>query len=216
VENAQEELEKSEELTKAKEAQAKIDAAGVTNNPHTVLTVPDLDVAVNQYSLFLETKREVLSKELEHKRLRGITPQQMAEIDRQFKMFDKDSSGKLDRSEFKACLYSLGEELGKREVQAMMDKAAGGTNVDKLTYDQFKEFMIGYFGVVDTKQNVAAAFKDIAEGDEKSVGLLNIVPRRMEVFTKEDLDFFKSSTPKTEGKAEAWEYNSFVSEVFAR
>eukprot|EP00456_Euglypha_rotunda_P044707 TRINITY_DN352_c0_g1_i10.p1 TRINITY_DN352_c0_g1~~TRINITY_DN352_c0_g1_i10.p1 ORF type:complete len:474 (+),score=108.19 TRINITY_DN352_c0_g1_i10:73-1494(+) len=216
VEGAQEELKKSEELTKAKEAQAKITEAGVTNNTHTVLTVPDLEVGVNQFSLFLETKREVLSKELEHKRLRGITPQQFAEIDRQFKSFDKDSSGKLDRSEFKACLYSLGEELGKREVQSMMDKAAGGTNVDKLTYEQFKEFMIGYFGVVDTKENVAEAFKDISQGDEKSVAILYIVPRRMEVFTDSDLNFLKSTAPKTDGKAETWDYNPFVAEVFSR
>jgi len=216
AENDQEELKKSDELAKAKEAQAKIDAAGVTNNPHTVLTVPDLDVAVSQFSLFLETKREVLGKEVEHKRLRGITPQQMAEIDRQFKSFDKDGSGKLDRSEFKACLYSLGEELGKRDVQAMMDKAAAKTSTEKLTYDQFKEFMIGYFGVVDTKDNVAEAWKDIAQGDEKSVSLLNIVPRRMEVFTDADLEFFKSTTPKTDGKAESWDYIPFVAEVFSR
>jgi Ca2+-binding EF-hand superfamily protein len=215
VEAAQEVNKKSEELAQVKEAQEKLVAAGVSHNPHTVLTVADLEVAFKQYELFLNTKKAVLEQGLEHKKLRGITPAQYAEINAQFKKYDKDNSGALDRAEFKACLYSLGEEWGKKQVQAIMDQHAGKQGVEKIVFDHFREFMISYFGVTDTRQNVLDAFKDIAD-DDKSIGIVNIVPRRMEVFTKEDLGFFQATAPKTEGRAESWEYVPFVDEVFAR
>jgi len=215
AEAADEANKKSEDLAQVTEAQNKLNTAGVTHNPHTVLTVPDLEVALKQYELFLNTKKDVLAKEVEHKKLRGITPAQYAEINSQFKKFDKDNNGSLDRNEFKACLYSLGEELGKKYVQAIMDKNTGKQNVDRIPFEAFREFMITYFGVTDTRENVLDAFKEIAQ-DEKSISIVNIVPRRMEVFAQDDLNFFKSTTPKTEGRAESWEFVPFVDEVFAR
>jgi Ca2+-binding EF-hand superfamily protein len=215
VEVAEEENKKSTEQQEAKAAQDLITAAGVAHNPHTVLSTADLDVAFSQYQLFLVTKHEVLVKQIEHKKLRGVTPSQYAEIDRQFRKFDKDSNGKLERSEFRACLYSLGEELPKRRVQAIMDQYAGAENAERITFEQFKEFMITYFGVTDSREDILNAYKDIA-GDEKSISINHIVPRRMEVFSTEDLRFFQSSAPKTEGRAESWDYVPFVDEVFSR
>jgi len=198
-----------------KEAQAKLDSANVKHNPHTVLTVADLEVAFKQFELFLTTKNDVLVKEVEHKRLRGITPQQYAEIESQFKKYDKDSSGLLDRSEFKACLYSLGEELGKKQVQSIMDKYAKKENAEKINFEQFREFMITYFGVTDTRQNVSDAFAAIANED-KSISIVTIKPRRMEVFSEDDLRFFFATAPKTDGRPETWDFVPFVEEVFAR
>jgi len=97
-----------------------------------------------------------------------------------------------------------------------MDELTGKKDAEKIPFEQFREFMITYFGVTDTRQNVSDAFKDIAEGDQKSVGIVNIVPRRMEVFAKDDLAFFQTTAPKTEGRAESWEYVPWVEEVFSR
>jgi hypothetical protein len=216
VVSALEESKKDDSLEQIRGIQKQIDDAKVTNNPHTVLSIPDLEVGTKQFDLFLTTKQSVLEKDIEHKNLRGISKELHAEIDRQFKQFDKDGSGKLDKSEFKACLYSLGEEMGKRQVQAIIDKYSGQENGTQITVGQFKEFMINYYGVNDTKGVIIDAFKDIAAGDEKNISLLNIVPRRMEVFTDADLQFFKDSAPKTEGRGESWVYPPFVEEVFAR
>jgi len=75
--------------------------------------------------------------------------------------------------------------------------------------------MISYFGVTDTRQHVLDAFKHLSF-DDKSIGIVHIVPRRMEVFTKEDLSFFQATAPKTEGRAESWDYVPFVDQVFSR
>jgi len=216
VNTAIESSKKDARLEEIKGLQAKLDEAKVNNNIHTVLGVPDLEVNQRQLQLFLNTKQGVLDKDIEHKNLRGISAEQHAEIERQFKQFDKDASGKLDLAEFKTCLYSLGEELGKKQVQAIMDKFSGTTGATHITYAQFREFMIQYFGVNDTRELILEAFKDIAQGDEKNVSLLNFVPRRMTVFTEEDLRFFKDTAPKTEGRGESWVYPPFVEEVFAR
>jgi len=213
---ALESAKKDSSLSDVKGVQVKIDDAKVTNNPHTVLTVPDLEVAGRQLELFLNTKQGVLEKDIEYKNLRGITKEQHAEIDRQFTQFDKDKSGKLDAAEFKTCLYSLGEEMGKKQIQTIMDQFAGQQNATHISKAQFRDFMIQHVGVNDTRELILEAFKDIAQGDEKSVGVLNFVPRRMEVFGDEDLAFFKSSAPKTEGRGESWQYPQFVEEVFSR
>jgi actinin alpha len=215
VQRAIELHKKSEELTQAKEWQAKITAAGIANNPHTSLSVIDLEVAAQQYELFLTTKQEVLEKEIEHQKLRGITPQEYGTIERQFKTFDRDGNKLLDRSEFKACLYSLGNDLGKKEIQDILDKYGGKKNCEAITYEQFKEWMIDFYGVVDSKADISHAFHLISF-DEKSIRWIDFVPRRIPVITLEDLAFFKTTAPKTANKTETWDYPPWVEEVFSR
>lgn len=79
--------------------------------------------------------------EIEHSRLKGITPEQFKEIENNFKTFDKDGNGAIDKKELTACLYSLGEEKTSKEIAEIMkefgDAAKGG-----ITYEGFKNFMI--------------------------------------------------------------------------
>ena len=49
----------------------------------------------------------------------------------QFDEFDKDQSGFLDKSEFRSCLYSMGEERGKKEIEAILVKLGNG-DADKV------------------------------------------------------------------------------------
>jgi len=215
VQKAEEEIKASKDKEDAEELQRKLDAAAVTNNSHTVLTLADLEVALTQYQHFLATKRDVLEKAVEHKKLRGITLHQYNEIHRQFETFDRDHNKLLDRFEFKACLYSLGEDLGKKQIQDIMDKYGGKKDCEGITYEQFREWMINYFGVLDTKEDVKHAFHMISF-DEKSVRITDFVPRRMAVLTQDDLTFFKSNASKTEGRAESWDYVPFLDVVFSR
>jgi len=214
VEVAETEIKASKDKKDAEEIQAKIDAANITHNSHTVLTLTDLEVSLKQYEHFLATKRDVLEKAVEHKKLRGITTQQYNEIHRQFETFDRDKNKLLDRYEFKACLYSLGEDLGKKQIQDIMDKYSGKPNCEAITYEQFREWMINYFGVLDAKDDVRRAFHMISF-DEKSVKSKDFV-RRMAVLSQDDLNVFKSTAPKTEGRAESWDYNPFLEEVYSR
>jgi len=172
-------------------------------------------LAGQQFELFLVTKQEVLEKEIEHQRLRGITQQEYNTIERQFKTFDRDGNKLLDRYEFKACLYSLGNDLGKKEIQDILDKYGGKKDCEALTYDQFKEWMLDFYGVVDDKKDILHAFHLISF-DEKSIRWMDFVPRRIPVITLEDLAFFKLTAPKNASKSETWDYPPWVEEVFSR
>lgn len=142
---------------------ARIEAAGITNNRHTILTNKDVDVLWKQYTIFLEKKKKMLEDEIANERLRGVTPEQMAEIKNNFKQFDKDNSGSINNKELKACLYSLGEEKSNSEIDKIMKDH--GTN-GELSEANFIEFGIHMYGDADTQEEILAGFKLINRGEE--------------------------------------------------
>jgi hypothetical protein len=142
---------------------ARIEAAGITNNRHTILTNKDVDVLWKQYNIFLEKKKKMLEDEIANERLRGVTPEQMAEIKNNFKQFDKDGSGSINSKELKACLYSLGEEKTNSEIDKIMKEH--GTN-GELSEANFVEFGIHLYGDSDTQDEILAGFKLINRGEE--------------------------------------------------
>jgi hypothetical protein len=84
-----------------------MEAAGISNNKHTSLTAKDVEVQWEQYKAFLNKKQKMLEEEIEHHKLRGVTVEQFQEIEANFKQFDTDNSGFIDKKELKALLYSL-------------------------------------------------------------------------------------------------------------
>jgi hypothetical protein len=55
-------------LKDIKECSEKMDAAGITNNKHTTLTLKDVEVQWEQYQAFLERKKKMLEEEIEHQK----------------------------------------------------------------------------------------------------------------------------------------------------
>jgi len=180
-------------LAKIKAIQEEITAAGILYNRHTLNNALDGEVTWVQYVLFLNTKGTSLAEELDHLVMRGITREQYEEIKVQWVQFDKNKNGTLDRSEFKACLYSLGEERGKKEVIEIMEKYGKGKGKDvKIEYDGFKEFMIQQLGDTDTKDEIINGFKLINRSADKTE--LNEELGHL-VLEESDIGFVKSTHP---------------------
>jgi len=156
--------------------QSQLDTAAIQHNRHSLHTAKDLDLQWKQYLSFLTQKKIQLEEEIEHKRLRGVTPQQYAEIKQQFKQFDKNGNGFLDRNEFKACLYSLGDERPRSEVDKIMQKYVAPESKNGIAYDGFQEFMISQLGDSDTLDEIIQGFKLINKGgdvgNDELMGLL--------------------------------------------
>jgi len=193
-------------LANIKALQDQLDAAGITNNKHTINTYVDASVQWKQFTDFLSSKQKTIEKEIAHKAMRGVSPEQYNEISNQFKQFDKDGSGFLDKTEFKACLYSLGEEKGKTEVKELITKY--GNKDGKISYDGFKEFMIVILGDTETLEEIVNGFKLInRHADHTKDALMGMV------MEDDDIAFIKSTAPK---KGEGYDYTVWAAEVFAR
>jgi len=187
---------------------AKMEAAGITNNRYTTLTAKDVTVQYEQYHSFLQKKAVMLEEEIEHHKLRGVTPEQFKEIETQFRTFDEDNSGFIDKKELKALLYSLGEEKNRGEVEQIMTKY-GSRDVNGIKYESFKQFMIDLLGVSVTKDDIFNSFFLISHGDKNTITVA-----KMEVLMDEpDITYIKQTARGGNG---GYEYRSWTEDVFSR
>jgi hypothetical protein len=193
-------------LEPIKEVSAQMDAAGITTNRHTTLTCKDILVQWEQFKIFLTRKQTMLEEEVERERLKGVTPDQLKEIESNFKQFDPQNTGSLDRKAFKACLYSLGEEKTNLEIDGLMKSFGDGT---KVPYEGYKNFMVNLLGVSDSKEDILGGFDLICRGAPTAQ------PARLELagLGPKDIDYFTSTAPKS---GDGYDFKVWTDDVFSR
>eukprot|EP00004_Rigifila_ramosa_P009736 TRINITY_DN213_c0_g1_i4.p1 TRINITY_DN213_c0_g1~~TRINITY_DN213_c0_g1_i4.p1 ORF type:complete len:887 (-),score=282.58 TRINITY_DN213_c0_g1_i4:68-2344(-) len=197
--------------SKVSDSKAKFDELekeGIQYNPHTTVSHSDVEVAHSQYKVFLDKKKIMLDQAIEHKRLRGLSQQDFDDIDKNFIIFDKDKSGNISKKELKACLYSLGVETTKAEIEAYLTKYGNGTAVPKAG---FTELMLTIVGVTDTKENIMSSFSIL---NQEAVASPVITKTKMEVVMEaSDIEYVIATAPQKDGGSE---YAPWVEDVFAR
>eukprot|EP01156_Anaeramoeba_ignava_P013791 Anaeramoba_ignava/a607539_2293.p1 GENE.a607539_2293~~a607539_2293.p1 ORF type:complete len:998 (+),score=362.98 a607539_2293:509-3502(+) len=197
--------EEKKKLDPLKDLQEKMDKAGIQNNRHTSLTLKDVLVQFEQFEIFLTRKKKMLEEEIEHQKLRGITEEQMQEIEENFKQFDFDNSGTIDRKELTACLYSLGEERTPKEINKIMEEYGDGKDI---SYERFKDFMIVIFGDTDTKDEIINSFILINRGFKVAKkDLMELV------MDDHDIDYISKTAPKLD---DGYDFYAWTEDVFAR
>jgi len=184
---------------------SKMEAAGITDNRHTTLTLKDIQVQWELYQVFLQKKKKMLEEEIEHVKMRGITAEQFKEIEETFKLFDIDKNQYIDKKELKACLYSLGEDKTNHEVAEIFTKY-GKNGV--VTYEGFRDFMIDLIGDSDTKEEIIIGFNLINKGAE-----IGYVKNLQMVMKEGDLDYFTKTAPKLN---DGFDYKSWTDTIFSR
>jgi len=108
----------------------------------------------------------MLQEEIEHMKLKGITQEEFDEIDENWNTFDKNKDGVIDKRELKACLYSLGEEKSRADIEAIIKEYGDGkVHIQK---ERFRDFMIHLLGDTDTKDEIIQSFTLINRGDEQT------------------------------------------------
>lgn len=187
-------------------SQKKLDDEGVTNNRHTTLTGKDVVTQHEQYGVFLQRKKEQLEKAIEHERLRGLTQEQIDEIKENFTLFDKDNSGAIDLKELKGCLFSLGYEVGGKEVEKVMSDFGKDGKLDK---EGFTNYMIGLVGDTESQEEIESGWKLIAKGDPALVE----VERIKTIMEEHDVQYLEKTAPVDGGKIS---YLPWTKDVFSR
>jgi len=193
-----------EELAAVVAFQKVVDDRQIIFNRHTLNNGSDCVTQLGQYQDYTKTKKESIEADIEHRNLRGLTKENYVEIKQQFDQFDKDKSGYLDKREFRSCLYSVGEERGRKEIEAILTKLGNGDpNNIKISYDGYKEFMIEQLGDTDTQEEVVKGFKLMNRQEETCQW--SVMQNIME---QHHLDYIKN----THGV----DYSKWVVSVFAR
>jgi len=195
------------ELKTIQDIQGHLDSRGVTYNKHSQYVAKDVEVRLAQYHNFLTTKLKQIKENIQVNASRGITAEQLAEIERQFETFDKNKNKVLDVKEFKACLYSLGEERPTAEILSIMKEFGDGK---AIPYEGFKKFMIKLFGDTNTKDEISNGFKLLAHDNEHvtEAQLAHVFPNL------EDVAYLKQHSPAA--PSDTLNYTAWTEAVFAR
>eukprot|EP00055_Hartaetosiga_balthica_P011900 m.55751 g.55751 ORF g.55751 m.55751 type:complete len:1252 (-) comp7769_c0_seq1:791-4546(-) len=177
-------------------------------NPHTVMSVDDVKLTWDNYMQVLQSRQPYLEGVVAYRKYRGISPEQYEEMEEIFKMFDKDGSKTINEKELRSCLFSLGEERTKSEIQDYMKKYAGSGS---LSFEPFRDLMVTLLGDTGTRESTCESFTVITRGiagvtEKDLVDLLN----------DSDIAYVKATAPASEEVAGAMDFTSWVDSVFSR
>uniref|UniRef100_A0A8C0LX05 F-actin cross-linking protein n=1 Tax=Canis lupus dingo TaxID=286419 RepID=A0A8C0LX05_CANLU len=147
-----------------------IQEALVFDNKHTNYTMEHIRVG---WEVLLTTIARTINEvetQILTRDAKGITQEQMNEFRASFNHFDRVSSlficwqrknGLMDHEDFRACLISMGYDLGEAEfarIMTLVDPNGQGT----VTFQSFIDFMTRETADTDTAEQVIASFRILA------------------------------------------------------
>uniref|UniRef100_A0A8C4KE62 Actinin alpha 2 n=1 Tax=Dromaius novaehollandiae TaxID=8790 RepID=A0A8C4KE62_DRONO len=136
-----------------------IQEALVFDNKHTNYTMEHIRVG---WELLLTTIARTINEvetQILTRDAKGITQEQMNEFRASFNHFDRN--GLMDHDDFRACLISMGYDLGEAEfarIMSLVDPNGQGT----VTFQSFIDFMTRETADTDTAEQVIASFRILA------------------------------------------------------
>ncbi|TRY91369.1 hypothetical protein DNTS_008522, partial [Danionella cerebrum] len=171
-----------------------IQEALIFDNKHTNYTMEHIRVGWEQLLTTIARTINEIENQVLTRDAKGISQEQMNEFRASFNHFDRDHSGKLGAEEFKACLISLGFDIGNdaQKRTGMMDAEdfracliSMGYNMGEVefarimsivdpnrmgvvTFQAFIDFMSRETADTDTADQVMASFKVLA-GDKNYI-----------------------------------------------
>ncbi|KAM9612638.1 alpha-actinin-2 [Trichechus inunguis] len=138
-----------------------IQEALVFDNKHTNYTMEHIRVG---WELLLTTIARTINEvetQILTRDAKGITQEQMNEFRASFNHFDRRKNGLMDHEDFRACLISMGYDLGEAEfarIMTLVDPNSQGT----VTFQSFIDFMTRETADTDTAEQVIASFRILA------------------------------------------------------
>uniref|UniRef100_A0A8C2A7J7 Actinin, alpha 1 n=1 Tax=Cyprinus carpio TaxID=7962 RepID=A0A8C2A7J7_CYPCA len=171
-----------------------IQEALIFDNKHTNYTMEHIRVGWEQLLTTIARTINEIENQILTRDAKGISQEQMNEFRASFNHFDRDHSGTLGAEEFKACLISLGFDIGNdaQKRTGMMDAEdfracliSMGYNMGEaefarimsivdpnrlglITFQAFIDFMSRETADTDTADQVMASFKVLA-GDKNYI-----------------------------------------------
>jgi actinin alpha len=189
----------------------KIRDAEIASNKYTQLTANDARTSQKQFEVSLNKRKTLLEAEIESQKRLGILPEQLKEIEDNFKKLNKSGNNLLERREFRQCLQSLGQDSSPKAVDAALAQYNKGKD-GKMSFDEFKDYMIKRLGDTNTKEEILDAFFLINQKDVADMELMKAVVNGT-TFKQEYVDYLQKEMTKD---AAGYNYKKWTDEVFAR
>jgi actinin alpha len=133
-----------------------IDAAEITENPHTDLTLETVKMKWDKLQRLGENTIQLLEGELIARKHGAISPEELNEFKECFNHFDKDHNQILSKLELKSCLQALGQDPTDAEVDNVLN-TMGQTDAQGnkgLNFDQFVTYMKKKHTTSDTAESI--------------------------------------------------------------
>jgi actinin alpha len=153
-------------ITSAQELNDWLVDAGELDNPYTREGVATLKSQVEVLEKELRDKITLLESQITRAQA-DISPEQMAEVKKNFLQFDKSGDGTLIAAEFGAVLKNLDLELTPEEEEQQFTKFAakhGSNDFISVDLSSFTTFMLQQFKAKDTVEALLEAFSLVASG----------------------------------------------------
>ncbi|PIO37947.1 hypothetical protein AB205_0122430 [Aquarana catesbeiana] len=149
-----------------------IQEALIFDNKHTNYTMEHIRVGWEQLLTTIARTINEVENQILTRDAKGISQEQMNEFRNSFNHFDRDHNGTLGPEEFKACLISLGYDIGN-DPQGEAEFARIMSIVDPnrlgvVTFQAFIDFMSRETADTDTADQVMSSFKVLA-GDKNYI-----------------------------------------------
>ncbi|OCT79830.1 alpha-actinin-2 [Xenopus laevis] len=133
----------------------------IFDNKHTSYSMEHIRVG---WELMLTTVARTINEvetQILTRDAKGITQEQINEFRSSFNHFDKKKNRLMEHDDFRACLISMGYDLGEAEfarIMALVDPTGTGT----ISFQSFIDFMTRETAETDTSEQVIAAFRILA------------------------------------------------------
>ena len=208
--------EKREKLVEiGNEIEAKKETVSELNEPYEELEKYDLQLDAEQTpdsvkSMFVTVANHVatilasVDSAIAAAKGLEISEEQLAEFRETFKTFDKDNSNTLQYYELGACLTALGETATDDECKELIQKYAGGENLD---FDNYVKLMLDRFSKAETKETTEEAFRAIAQNNP-----IVTEAQLQRFFSPEEVEFLKSELQEVDG---GYDFATWVQNIYA-
>lgn len=145
----------------------------VFTNQHTDVTVEILTTDYEQLDAMLGKATSEASNQIEQRDALGVSEEDVTELRKTFKHFDKDKSGHLDRLEFRACLMASDVDLPTLENSDQADPKFDAimTECDtsgdgQVCFEEFLNFMARQAKDRDSPEQLTESLKTLAGGKD--------------------------------------------------
>ncbi|XP_069344293.1 alpha-actinin-1 isoform X16 [Eulemur rufifrons] len=144
-----------------------IQEALIFDNKHTNYTMEHIRVGWEQLLTTIARTINEVENQILTRDAKGISQEQMSEFRASFNHFDRKKTGMMDTDDFRACLISMGYNMGEAEFARIMS-IVDPNRLGVVTFQAFIDFMSRETADTDTADQVMASFKILA-GDKNYI-----------------------------------------------